>query len=218
MRIVCFDLDDTLYKEVEYLQSAYRDIARALWGEDWLRWYEQMVRWYEAGENVFERVCSVRKDVEMGGLLNMYRFDLHGLCLSDEVEDVLAGLKADGVKLGLITDGRSVTQWNKIRALGLERFFDEGDVVISEEFGSEKPAAANYEYFMRRYPGAEFTYVADNPRKDFVGANVLGWMTVCLMDDGRNVHGQVFDLPEAYLPAVRVGTISEVVGILDQRE
>jgi len=38
------------------------------------------------------------------------------------------------------------------------------------------------------------------------------------MDDGRNVHGQVFDLPEAYLPAVRVGTISEVVGGLDQRE
>lgn len=217
MRVVCFDLDDTLYKEVEYLQSAYRDIARALWGEDWERWYEQMVRWYEEGVNVFERVCSVRKDVELGGLLNMYRFDVHGLCLSDEARTCLEALKAEGVKLGLITDGRSVTQWNKIRALGLERFFDEGDVVISEEFGSEKPAALNFEYFMRRYPGAEYTYVADNPRKDFVGANGLGWMTVCLMDDGRNVHGQVFDLSEEYLPKVRVGTISEVVDKISGR-
>ena len=27
MKVVCFDLDDTLYKEIDYLKSAYREIA-----------------------------------------------------------------------------------------------------------------------------------------------------------------------------------------------
>ena len=27
MRVICFDLDDTLYKEIDYLKSAYREIA-----------------------------------------------------------------------------------------------------------------------------------------------------------------------------------------------
>ena len=27
MRLICFDLDDTLYKEIDYLKSAYREIA-----------------------------------------------------------------------------------------------------------------------------------------------------------------------------------------------
>ena len=30
MRVVVFDLDDTLYKEIDYLRSAYRYIARQL--------------------------------------------------------------------------------------------------------------------------------------------------------------------------------------------
>ena len=60
-------------------------------------------------------------------------------------------LKAEGVRIGLITDGRSVQQRNKIEALGLGRWIENADIVVSEEIGSEKPALANYEYFMKRY-------------------------------------------------------------------
>ena len=33
MRVVCFDLDDTLYKEIDFLESAYKDIAEYAVGE-----------------------------------------------------------------------------------------------------------------------------------------------------------------------------------------
>ena len=72
---------------------------------------------------------------------------------------------------------------------------NKGRAVISEDFGSEKPALANFEYFMKRYPGcSDFTYVGDNPDKDFIAPNTLGWETICLRDDGRNIHKQEFSV------------------------
>ena len=55
---------------------------------------------------------------------------------------------------------------------------------------------------MKRYPEChDFTYVGDNPRKDFIAPNALGWQTVCLKDDGRNIHRQrVDDIEKRMMP------------------
>lgn len=55
---------------------------------------------------------------------------------------------------------------------------------------------------MNRYPDCHgFTYVGDNLKKDFIAPNALGWLTVCLKDDGRNIHKQeVEDLEEGMRP------------------
>ncbi|MDD7636981.1 MAG: HAD-IA family hydrolase, partial [Clostridiales bacterium] len=113
--------------------------------------------------------------------------------LSESVVSVLNLLKSSECIIGLITDGRSVQQRNKMEALGLNRWIMDEDIVISEEFGSEKPTSANYEYFMKRYPECdEFIYIGDNLKKDFIAPNALRWLTVCLKDDGRNIHKQDF--------------------------
>lgn len=212
-KVICFDLDDTLHKEINYLHAAYRLIAKAVFGEEWEIHYRQMLQWYEAKEDVFQKICDMVPSVKKAGLLNMYRYDVHELMLPIEVDEVLLALKASGAKFGLITDGRSLTQRNKIQALGLGKYFADEDIVISEEFGSEKPSLANYEYFMQRYSEAtEFVYVGDNPKKDFVGANALGWTTVCLLDDGRNIHKQDFFLiPAEALPKRKIKSLKELI-------
>ena len=55
---------------------------------------------------------------------------------------------------------------------------------------------------MNRYPECQnLTYVGDNLKKDFIAPNMLGWLTVCLKDDGRNIHRQeVEDLEEGMRP------------------
>jgi putative hydrolase of the HAD superfamily len=63
------------------------------------------------------------------------------LTLTAGVRALLTELKSSGHVLGLLTDGRSRTQRNKIRALGVEKWIDE--IVISEEFGSAKPNERN---------------------------------------------------------------------------
>ena len=142
--------------------------------------------------------------------MNVYRCHHPDIMLLDSVEDMLNKLKYQDVILGLITDGRSISQRNKIAALGLGRWFDEENIIISEEFGSEKTDERNFRYFMEHYPNCSFTYVGDNPKKDFVIANSLGWMTICLLDDGRNIHKQDFDLPIKFLPKDRINSINKL--------
>ena len=204
MRVICFDLDDTLYKEIDYLKSAYREIAKyavehchecsdpvSVLAH---KAYEVMLAAYQEGQNAFDVLNSfLGLDLPIADYLYIYRNHKPKIALCEDVVRTLDALKAEGVRIGLITDGRSVQQRNKIMALGLDRWIDDADIVVSEEIGSEKPALANYEYFMKRYPGcSDFTYVGDNPDKDFIAPNTLGWETICLRDDGRNIHKQDF--------------------------
>lgn len=212
MKVVCFDLDDTLYKEIDYLKEAYRLIATYICGDDWHKLYEQMIEWYKSGHNVFDMVCQFYPNIEKEDLLHKYRYDVHSLSLPDKTKDLLIDLTSSNIKLGLITDGREKTQQNKINALGLDYYFDDGMIIISETFGSEKPSTNNYLYFMDKFPDAAFMYVGDNPKKDFAGANTLGWETVCLLDDGRNIHKQDFsNISSVYLPKIKINSLSELL-------
>lgn len=230
MKVICFDLDDTLSKEIDYLQYAYREIAHyasapcngCSMREDVLaqKAYEAMLEAYQRGENAFEALNAfLGLQNPVSEYLNIYRNHKPSISLSEEVESTLVQLRVDSLEskvvLGLITDGRSVQQRSKINALRLERYFEAENIVISEEFGSEKPCEKNYRYFMDKYPEAEFTYVGDNPKKDFVGANALGWNTVCLLDDGRNIHKQEFDKCSAkYQPKHKISTLLELVKLI----
>jgi putative hydrolase of the HAD superfamily len=120
-------------------------------------------------------------------------------------------LKANGYKLGLVTDGYSITQRNKLKALGIEELFDL--VVISEEFGSAKPSVANFAVF-HQFNTDVYYYIADNPAKDFVSPNALGWQTICLIDAGNNIHKQDFNKESLYLPRMTIDTLEQVFPIV----
>ena len=224
MKVICFDLDDTLYKETDYLKSAYREICE--YAAEHCREcsdpmavlahkaYEVMLAAYRVGQNAFDVLNSfLGLDLPIGDYLYIYRNHKPKIALCEDVVRTLDALKAEGVRIGLITDGRSVQQRNKIEALGLGRWIENADIVVSEEIGSEKPALANYEYFMKRYPECQdFTYVGDNPRKDFIAPNSLGWMTICLKDDGRNIHRQEFaSTPAQVLPKKTIESLKDLI-------
>ena len=207
--ICCFDLDDTLYKEIDFLKSAYREIASSVGRLDIA---DQMVTWYDEGKNVFESLNEyLGKDTPLATYLDIYRRHKPSISLSEGVEDTLNKMKDNGVAMGLITDGRSISQRNKIKALGLERWFGERDIIISEEFGSEKTDRRNFCYFLDRYPGRSYLYVGDNTQKDFLVPNQLGWMTVCLLDDGRNIHKQDFNVDDLKLPKKCISDIRQLI-------
>ena len=71
----------------------------------------------------------------------------------------------------------------------------------------------NYAYFMKRYSYCQsFIYVGDNVKKDFITPNALGWKTICLKDDGRNIHKQDFTLtPEQALPKKTILSLKELI-------
>jgi putative hydrolase of the HAD superfamily len=214
-KVFVFDLDDTLYKEIDYLKSAYKEIATKLEAIGVIDAYPQMIAWYETKQNVFDKINEYyHLNVSNYDLLNWYRYHLPHISLSEGATDLLKSIIAYGNKVGLITDGRSKTQRNKIEALGLLQYVDSDDIIISEEFGSEKPNPRNYEYFEVKYPEAEYIYIADNTDKDFVMPNRLGWVTIGLLDDGRNIHRQKLNTEEDFQPRIWLKSLTEIITIL----
>ena len=203
--VIVFDLDDTLYRERDFVLSGFRAICQTFE----LPFYYRLVELYDRGErDSFSRILLEGElDLTKEQLVTVYRNHTPTLSLQPGTDSLLRRYREDGHILGILTDGRSFTQRAKIAALGLEGVIDE--IVVSEEFGSEKPDERNYLHFANKYPDRAYVYVGDNPRKDFVSANRLGWMTICLLDSGKNVHSQNFnEIPEAYLPLY---TILEIV-------
>lgn len=199
-----FDLDDTLYKELDFLKSAYKEIAICLSKETNVHFQvilNGMMVFYNSGLNAFKEILDAYgiQNICVDDLISIYRNHKPQISLNKPVKNMLFRLKETVFKVGVITDGRSVQQRNKIEALGLSDYFD--DIIISEEFGSEKPNKANYVYFENQYGGdMNYIYVGDNTHKDFLAPNALGWHTICLLDDGHNIHKQSFELDNSKLP------------------
>ena len=119
-----------------------------------------------------------------------------------DVIPTLERLKAVGITIGIITDGRSVTQRSKIKALGLGEFVAPQNIIISEEVGADKTTSAPFETLASRNIGEEkFLYIGDNPAKDFHWPNMMGWTTVELRDCQKtNIHSQDIAVADEFRP------------------
>jgi putative hydrolase of the HAD superfamily len=217
-RCVVLDLDDTLYDEIDFVRSGYTAVAGAVrkhFGVDCREWLNQRL---ESGQlaDAFQAMVEqygLGPDA-IGLMMDTYRFHLPTIQPRDGVVGVLTELKRrDGV-LGCITDGRGATQRNKLAALGLRQFFDV--VLISEETGHGKPDPFNFLEMMRQVSSGEFWYIADNPAKDFVAPNSLGWRTVGIRSD-RNVHAPPCgSLPREYYPETEC-SMCDLLAVLTSR-
>lgn len=206
--VVVFDLDDTLYKEVTFVESGFKAVARHIGN---ISFADELISWWTDGKNALESLInkySLKFSIDK--LLSVYRNHSPAIKLDTSTPQILDSLMANGKILGLITDGRSITQWNKIHALGLSKWISAENIIISEEFGSSKPDVRNYQIFMSKYPDRTYTYIGDNIAKDFLAPKALGWQTICLKDNGQNIHSQDYNMNEEYLPDITIKNISEI--------
>ncbi len=83
-------------------------------------------------------------------------------------------------RLGVISNGLAVKQWEKLINLSLHHFFDV--VVTSEEVGYEKPATEIFEAAMQKLgvAGEECVMVGDRLDTDVLGGKLAGMRTVWL--------------------------------------
>lgn len=184
-QMILFDLDDTLYPEIDYVHSAYRAIA-ARWGVELLPLMLAAPTTAEA----FDLVTATRPEVSIADVITLYRNHRPSIRLPWQSLYTLAMLRNTGERIGIITDGRSLTQRNKIEALGLDRFVSPEHIIISEEIGGDKTTSLPFETIASMVTDEKLTYVGDNPAKDFACPASMGWHTVCLLNAGRNIHPQ----------------------------
>jgi putative hydrolase of the HAD superfamily len=192
LRLVIFDLDDTLYPEVQYVESGFRAVTRYLsWTErHWRKPAEYLINlWRTEPSRVFDRVASEMYPEDSGqqqamvrGMLTAYRHHQPEIRMYDDSMPAIERLRACGVMTAVITDGRVEGQVNKIKALGLAGIMDE--IIITDALGPDrqywKPHPRAFEQVLEELSVAprQACYVGDNLAKDFIAPKALGMSTV----------------------------------------
>lgn len=200
--VVVFDLDDTLYPEADYVDSGVRYVCaqiEVLYGQEI---YMNVKKALERDPRVdwlafaceHARLPSTAKD----SLLWMYRLHIPEIRLSTSCKEALKTIRSATRAIAVLTDGRSVTQRLKLKALGVSDW----PAYISEDYGAPKPSPDRFKAVQEDYPAQHYVYIADNVQKDFLGCNPLGWIGIGMRANDRNLHSQVSEgLPESALPA-----------------
>ena len=111
-------------------------------------------------------------------------------------------------QVAIITDGRSISQRLKLKALGLSQI----PVYISDEWNSQKPDHKRFIAVMNEYNSfSQFCYIADNLSKDFVAPNHLKWITICLKGNHENIYSQnKQNIKQEYLPTYWINDLNEI--------
>ncbi|MEZ5924592.1 MAG: HAD family hydrolase [Hyphomicrobiaceae bacterium] len=219
---VVFDLDDTLYPERQWALSGFRAAER--WAEEALGLdglAADMTRLLDEGHRgrIFDMVLAERMGAAppetVTALVAAYRANEPELTLFDDAQWVLDHL-APHMSLGLVTDGEEDLQSKKITALGIAPRFD--SLVITGALGPNrefwKPHPKPFETVASRLPqdGRRLVYVGDNPSKDFVSPNAMGWLTVQIVRPGGIHDGAV--TAEGGAPAHMIESLRDLPAIL----
>ena len=98
--------------------------------------------------------------------------------LSQDTLKTLAGLRASGQKLGLVTNGPNQWQTRKIECMGIASLFD--TILISEAEGIQKPDPRIFKRAVERCSSlaSKTMFVGDHPEIDIQGAKGAGLVPV----------------------------------------
>ena len=205
---VIFDLDDSLYSEKEYVRSGYKAVSDYLSG----KYENKLWAFFEEGKAAIDELLKeLGRENEKEEVLNVYRFHKPDIHPYPMIKEMIEELKAKGIKVGIITDGRPEGQRKKLEVLGLEV----DDVIITDELGGaqfRKPCDIAFRIMMTRWRlnPSDIVYVGDNPAKDFQAPQQLGMRSLWF----KNPDG----LYSAEGTMQFVSSINEIADILTEQE
>lgn len=186
---VAFDLDDTLYDEIEYCKSGFAAVAKFLANLPDMpaakRISDTFWKAFIGGNRTktfnaaLDQLGISYDDKLIEKLVEVYRSHTPKIKLPQDSRDILRQLK-DKYTLALLTDGFLPAQKLKVKSLGIEKYFR--CIIYTEELGRQfwKPSPAGFEKLMETLKAKpeNIAYVADNPMKDFIAPNKLGFSTI----------------------------------------
>lgn len=184
--IVIFDLDDTLYPEIQFVESGFRAVANYLserYGWDANEVYAEMIALLNqlgrgaVFDELLRRRGQLRKQT-VRACLSVYRLHKPTLTLAPEAVRCLDRL-ADVPKY-IVTDGNKLVQANKVLALGLLSQVKKAYITHRYGVAHAKPSTRCFELIAQRekVDFSQLVYIGDNPKKDFVNLRKLGVRTV----------------------------------------
>ena len=164
-RFLVFDIDDTLYSQMEPLLTACEfSLGRKL-----------------PDPELFYRIFG-KRSAEMflfseSGQVSIHESHLH---VSGVMTQLLDECEAAGVKMGVITNGPFSHQVQKFHTLGLDKWFTEDQLIVSAGVGVVKPDVKIFRMAEEKWgmkPENTFM-IGDSLENDIAGAKNAGWKTI----------------------------------------
>jgi putative hydrolase of the HAD superfamily len=222
---VVFDLDDTLYDEIDYCRSGFRAVAASIAdlpdAPSAKGIFDSLWQQFTTGNrtktfNVVLDDLGINYDDRLiQKLIKTYRNHFPKISLPADSEKVLQRLSKK-YTLALLTDGFLPAQQLKVQALKIEKYFK--CIIYTEQLGRQfwKPSPEGFEKLMQTLNAKpqNIAYVADNGEKDFIAPNKLGFLTIQIIRPAR-IHtstSEDSDAPAQYV----IRKISQLPALLEK--
>lgn len=207
MKALVFDVDDTLYDQLQPFRRALLD--HLVLGE------EMMGKIYLASRRYSDLVFEASEKGKMSlEEMHLYRLkhalEDFGFYLSDEVileiqrtyktyqqqieldpfmKEALDYCWQEGILLGVITNGPAQHQAEKVQQLHLDQWIPDERIIISGQVGWMKPQSEIFHLLERQLPfsKSEIVYVGDSYENDVKGAHAAGWQSIWLNTRNKKV-------------------------------
>jgi putative hydrolase of the HAD superfamily len=213
-RAILFDLDDTLNDRqatlkifVEHFLQEFASKLEPISFDDLLLEYQRHdAGGYRRRDQVHAMLAESLPWLEPIKPLTLVTF-WYGLFPKLSVpiphaRETLIALQTRGIKLGLVSNGKTRVQQQKLEALGLQEFFD--PILISEHVGIKKPDPSIFQIALEylQLEASQVWMVGDHPVNDVLGARGAGLTGVWLKGamhawlDGEKRGLEIERLPE----------------------
>lgn len=197
MKAFVFDVDDTLYDQVQPFKRAYIKLfGREDDNIDKIfvssrKYSDEVFEASESGLMTMEEMYIYRIRGALGdfgisvsderalAFQRYYEEFQREITMSGQIKRLLSDLRPRA-KMGVITNGPTKHQWSKINALGLTKWIPGQNILVSGEVGAAKPGRKIFDLAIDRMEldKNEAYFVGDSPENDVAGAANAGWKTI----------------------------------------
>lgn len=195
-RVVFFDVDDTLLDTSTFAETARKaaielmvDKGLPLDKDEAYGVLKTIIR--QKGSN-YGKHFNILTEVVLGhedpmlvalGMITYHNVKIALLRPFAETIDTLIYLKSQEYRLGVISNGITIKQWEKLVRLNVYSFFDE--VITSEEVGAKKPDKLIYDVALRKMNGdpEKSIMIGNKFKEDALGAVNAGMSAILVNSD-----------------------------------
>lgn len=207
MKVLIFDVDDTLYSQIIPFEKAYKKLFDKV-DIDIEKLYELSRKYSDekfedsrSGKMSMDDYHVYRfskalehfsKNIDYATALQfqkLYAENQKSIQVSEELQNFLDFAVRENMKLAVITNGPSIHQWNKVRVLNLEKWFSKEKIFVSYDVGFNKPDRRIFAHVADKLSlkeNDEIYYVGDSFENDIVGATNYGWRAIWLNRRKKN--------------------------------
>ena len=210
------DLDDTLFNEIDFVISGYNHIYKWILKnlnldiqykpnkKDIINNIENHIQTF-IKKNCFQEKYSPK-------FVKLMREHKPDISLSNSNLKKLKVISKTFKNLVLVTNGRSISQRNKLQSLNIKMFFKE--ILISEEFGFKKPDKIFYEKLIEKYKNYNLIFIGDNIDIDLITPINKGLKTILI----RNLNNRIHKLNSNHPSIKEIDLIYDEFSLIDEEK